>query len=36
MRLRACPVCGQSYDTKNLAEVDHHGPDAHAPLPPQG
>lgn len=35
-RVRTCAVCGQSYDAKNLAEVDHHGPDAHEPLPHQG
>ncbi|HYD89076.1 MAG TPA: hypothetical protein VEA80_16485 [Vitreimonas sp.] len=32
--MRTCPVCGQTYDARLLAQVYHHDDGPHEPLPP--
>jgi hypothetical protein len=27
--LQVCPVCGQSFDMRDLAQAHHHGPEKH-------
>lgn len=27
-----CPVCGEQVDRQNLAQIDHHSPEPHAPM----
>ena len=31
-RYRICEICGQRFDTVNLDQTYHHGPEAHEPL----
>mgnify|MGYP007073303831 CR=1 FL=1 len=34
--MRACAVCGQSFDLGDLAQTFHHNDEPHAPLPSPG